>query len=381
MSMLVVIIILRRIGIYIPLRLLGIIDYYRVYLLAFEIFMRHIQRLTYLIIFCLAIFSGTSLQFNGIFFQGYLFILSLLVYPAITYRSLIDVIKIEKLSSFLLVFSIVVTAIFALDLYEHVQASIRIFTIILSFITFYGVFKRDPKLVDLIYLILISVTGGLVLMEIMGFNFGFEVGERFGFIRPFLFANPITIGLMVSLISIYYLINNKKLFVFFAVPLSLVFSSATGIFALLIFYSRVLFFTLMTIIFVILVFGYQEDVGSLITRLNILLYTAPLISIFTFDQFMFGIGFRGLDNWNIDHNVLIISNDLTLFLRLLFELGLLGFISICFICYRVIRYDKILGVILLIIFLSIDQIANYWVLHFYAILFGLSRLPIKKLSA
>ena len=340
--------------------------------------MYHIRRLIYLIVFCLAIFSGTSLEIHGVFLQGYLFILSSLIYPAITYRTLLAIGKLEKLSFILLVFSIIATTFLALDATEHIQAAIRLFTIMLSCVAFYGIYKRDPRLVDLIYLILIVGTGGLALLAFMGFDFGFEVGERFGFVRPFLYANPITIGLMVSLVAIYYLNANKKIFAAFAISLSLVFSSATGVFALLMFYSRALFFSIMALIVCILVLGYQEEIGSLITRLDILFHTAPLLSLLTFDQFILGVGFRGLDIWNLDHNVLIISNDLTLFLRFFFELGVLGFIAVCFICYRVIWYEQTLGAILVIILLSIDQVAQYWILHFYVILFGIGSSTIKK---
>ncbi len=331
--------------------------------------MKTLKLLFFYIIFCSAVFSGYVIIINGVFVQGWLFLLSSLVFPLKTFKRLILIIECHYFSSILAASSLVASYFFAQSPGEHMSAAFRLLVIVLASMTLFEVILISEVAIKRIYLTITVATGVMVLMALVGVDFGLEVGERFGVPRPFLYANPITIGSMMAFIALYWYKSRNLLQANISVLLMLTFQSVTGVLAYCYYRSKRL--TFLVIAFALLLYFVLrlEDIGSVFMRVENFTYTLSLTSLFNWQQVLFGVGIRGLELWDENFGVVIWTNDLTMFLKVLIELGLFGSVALFFITYSIFHIRRNLGAVFLIIMLSIDQIAHLWILPFFFLLF------------
>lgn len=320
------------------------------------------------------------------YFTIFLFLLSIFWYQGSTFLGLsistwililmvMINIKLISVTKFYFLFLIFLSTTFGSILNSTVIPNLiswfRLLLILFSIEIILNQKRRNPSLIDNCVSLVFFITLFLTVLAFLGINlYNSHVGERAGFLRPFLFSSPIDISTMLAGISIYYerQKKNKALSLLSLLNL-LVFQSATGLTVYISGKKR--FFLLLLICVPIIVLSVLiidiSSVGSFVIRFQILIDS--LIEFFKSPIYiqLFGVGLRGLPIVGDDLFQLRIYSDMTLYVRLLFETGYIGLISFFIIMLKVYNNNKILARMILVFGLSVDQLFYYWVLPFLVI--------------
>ena len=316
-----------------------------------------------LLIFLMSILAGYYLKVGEFFAQTIGFVIIVLLNIDIVALKFKRIFFNYPVLSIWFIFSVIVTSFFAIDPYVHLQSFVRLLLIVFVTLFFYHVLRTRRKVLLPYLVTLMLLTGGLSALELLGVSFYPLSGNRFGLARPFLYANPITLSVMLACLTIYFYSYSKRL-AFFGVLGLLSFTSFTG-FLIWLRRSKLFPYVILGLLLLVLAFFLQnQDLGSLLIRLAILQNSLAILKNFDLQNLFFGVGLRNLDAWNVGKNVLTLTNDMTMYLKVFFELGVIGFIWLLSFLVMLWRSRSGLFFPFLVVFLSIDQVYHLWILPF-----------------
>lgn len=319
----------------------------------------------YIFIFILfsSVFSGYNIKFGNFFLQSILMSLIVVSNVDILTKTIRRLISKHYIVIWFLISAFILSSCTALDLFLHLKESIRFFIVlsVCAILSFYA--NLFPtKLAKLLSLTIFSISI-LSFLAYIGVNFYPIVGERFGFPRPFLFANPITISILLGASLCYIYSQYKPRFAgFFSFLGLLSFWSYTGLVLYFIVRHKIALTLIVFIISIFLLFSFE--VGSFYIRASLIVNAIESLYYLDYEYMLFGVGLRNLELWNMSRNHLLMTTDITFFVRVIYEFGLFGFVSLLLVVARILVRDITLGLVLIFIFLSIDQVAHFWILPF-----------------
>lgn len=266
--------------------------------------------------------------------------------------------------------SVLLTAVGSLDVYLHLQGAIA-FLLTLAGIALFvslGTSLKHKMFVTRVFSIYIIGVFIMVVIEMFGIATIYYVGgERFGLYRPFLFANPIAIS--TSLLGALLSLKRNYFVKFICLVKLILFASFTSI-VMFILTRSLLFkiFTFICVVFIVTFFVNVDNIGSFSIRLLLLGFAMQALTDLDLYGLFFGVGIRNLDIFNAIYGQLTLTNDITFFLKVWLESGLLG---LALLLYRVCRLPFLYtGLLTLLFFTSVDQHFYFWSLGF--LLVGLS---------
>lgn len=323
--------------------------------------------LFFLLMLVFSVFCGYTVQYSGFFLQSILMAMIVITNIDILLLTIRNFISRYYIVMWFFLSTLLLSSLTSLDILLHIKESLRFILVLLVclIVSFYA--DKFPATLAKASIFLVLLITFLSLSAYVGVNAYPIVGERFGFPRPFLFANPITISILIGTL-LCYVLSQYKLYIFKLISFIGIFSfwSYTGIVVYFIVRHKIMLALMICLIGLFVLSSIE--VGSFLIRMKLIVNAVESLYHLDFEHLLFGLGFRNLDLWNAQHAYLLMTTDITFFLRVLYEFGLFGFVSFILIIARIFVRDSTLGLVFIFIFLSIDQVAHFWVLPFVILL-------------
>lgn len=264
----------------------------------------------------------------------------------------------------LLIISFLFTAVGSLDSSLHLNGAIA-FILTLAGIALFvnlGTSLKYRMFVSRVFSIYVIVLMIMVAIEMLGLaTIYYAGGERFGIYRPFLFANPIAIS--TSLIGALLSLKANYFIKFIGFVKLIIFASFTSILMFILTRSLLLkFVSFICILFFTMFFVEPENIGSFSIRFLLLGFAIQALTDLDLYGLFFGVGIRNLDKFNAIYGQLTLINDITFYMKVLFESGLFG---VALLLYRICRMPFLYsGLLTFLFFTSVDQHFYFWSLGF-----------------
>ena len=249
----------------------------------------------------------------------------ILVCSALNINILVNFFNRHKFISIFVCFSIIITAFSSINVFNHLVSSVAFLLTVFGIVLFLELthIKKNREFTSFcfkFYLVLVLV---MAVLEFSGAHqFYYGGGERFGFNRPYLFANPISLAMSVLGAMLY--LNRSYLLQAIGFSSLLAFSSFTAVTSYIltrsIFIIAIIFFV---IIYIIFSSEFFQNYGSFLIRFNLLVFVFHAISDLTNLQIFSGLGLRNLDEFNLASKTLFLTNDITYFAKVFLESGVL----------------------------------------------------------
>ena len=296
----------------------------------------------------------------GLSFYNFIFATTMLL----NLKLLVENFRRERFIILLILFSTVLTCFSTVDLTSHLIGVISFFVTCATLFLFYHLTRKNQNIQftrNCFHYYVVIIFFMCISEVFFDLEFYYAAGERFGWARPFLFANPISIS--VSVLGALIYLRFRAVANILSVASMIMFASYTAIASYLIHKSITTRAIMLMAIIAISVLAVNLDLlGSFSVRYFLFTMVFDAFSALTPLQIFTGVGMRGVEEFNKMTETLFLINDITYFAKVTLESGVLGLIILIIFIKRFQFFYS--GSILIIFFISVDQIFYFWSLAF-----------------